>query len=157
VASGADHRRSARGGPKRDLLNALYGIRWDPDIDLSSTWKDLACIVAEGGDIVRAGEIARSVRNPYSVIGMRIDRRFDAVPQDAPFDLAAVKRAWLDNASERVAQRPRALARVVTLVRALKAAGRPEEAVDVAVPRGLSAARQDDRAPEPDLPARPSG
>src|SRR5262249_15416507 len=120
-----------QGNSQYDLLAALYAAHWDPDDEISWTWLDFVRLLVERGEPARAAEVAESVQNPYAVIAIRVDRRFDPAVQQNAFDLAAVKRSWTETAAARSQRRPRSLARVCDLVKALALAGRSEEALRI--------------------------
>lgn len=75
------------------LLQALYAMHWKLkwDIEPSTAWRDLALLLLEKGSLSEAIEVATHVSNPYVLIGMRADRRFDAVIEALPaeFDIEA--------------------------------------------------------------------
>jgi hypothetical protein len=77
-AEETEHLPSAEALP---FLQALYDAHWKRkwDIEPSVLWRDLALLLLEKNRIAAADEVARHVTDAYVLIGMRADRRFDAV------------------------------------------------------------------------------
>jgi len=84
--------------PRNDkflLLQALYAARWklEWDIEPSEYWRDLALFLIEKGSLGEAIDVSSHITAPYALIGMRADRRFDAVvsahPDQFDVELAA--------------------------------------------------------------------
>jgi hypothetical protein len=63
------------------LLQALYAAHWKAkwDIEPSEAWRDLALLFLEQGSLNQAIDVSTHVTEPYVLIAMRADRRFDAV------------------------------------------------------------------------------
>lgn len=70
------------------LLQALYAMHWKLkwEIEPSTAWRDLVQLLLEKGSLSEAIDVAAHVSNPYVLIGMRADRRFDAVIKALPAD-----------------------------------------------------------------------
>lgn len=82
--------------PKADvysLLQSLYdaGWRFKGGIEPSSAWRDLSLLLIEKGRLPQAIEVGAHVTDPYVLIAMRSDRRFDPVvaANPAQFDIDA--------------------------------------------------------------------
>ena len=73
------------------LLQALYDAHWKLqwNIEPSATWRDLTLLLLEKDRIGEANEVVTHVTDPYVLIAMRADRRFDAVVAGNPaqFDI----------------------------------------------------------------------
>jgi hypothetical protein len=63
------------------LLQALYAAHWkvEWDVEPSVYWRDLALLLLEQGSVREAIDVSTHVTEPYVLIGMRADRRFDGV------------------------------------------------------------------------------
>jgi hypothetical protein len=76
------------------VLQALYAAHWTvEDIEPSVYWRDLALLLLEQGSLREAIDVSAHVTEPYVLIGMRADRRFDGVvaahPDQFEVELAA--------------------------------------------------------------------
>jgi hypothetical protein len=62
-------------------LQALYAAHWkiEWDIEPSVYWSQLALFLLEKGSVRAAMDVSTHVTAPYVLIGMRADRRFDAI------------------------------------------------------------------------------
>jgi beta-barrel assembly-enhancing protease len=82
-----------RDGSALPLLQGLYDAHWKQkwDIEPSSPWRDLSLGLLEKGQFRQANAVAAHVTDPYILIAMRADRRFDAVVavNPAQFDIVA--------------------------------------------------------------------
>jgi beta-barrel assembly-enhancing protease len=80
-------------GDKFLMLQALYAAHWkfEWDIEPSAYWRDLALLLLEQGSLREAIDVSTHVTEPYVLIGMRADRRFDTViaAHPAQFDAEA--------------------------------------------------------------------
>ena len=63
------------------VLQSLYAAHWkvEWDIEPSVYWRDLALLLLEQGSLRQAIDVSTHVTEPYVLIAMRADRRFDAV------------------------------------------------------------------------------
>jgi len=94
----------ARRMPSRDalpFLRSLYAAHWKVKggIEPSAAWRDLTLLLLEGQQRPQALEVASHVTDPYLLIAMRADRRFDSVvaANAAEFDVdAAAERQFHD-------------------------------------------------------------
>jgi hypothetical protein len=86
-------------GAVMPLLEALYGAHWKTrfGIEPSDAWRDLTLLLIEKGRIGEAVGVAAHVTDPYVLISMRADRRFDPVTSASPerFDVAAAQARWV--------------------------------------------------------------
>jgi beta-barrel assembly-enhancing protease len=94
-------------GSALPLLQSLYDAHWKrkSDIEPSSAWRDLSLGLLEKKQFLQVNAVAAHVTDPYVLIAMRADRRFDAVVAANParFDIvAAADRAieFFQSASE---------------------------------------------------------
>jgi hypothetical protein len=75
------------------LLQALFASHWTLKwgLEPSSMWRDLTMLLLEAGHLREAVEVSLHVKDPYVLIAMRSDRRFDAViaANAAHFDIDA--------------------------------------------------------------------
>lgn len=83
------------------LLKALFDVHWKQrwDIEPSAAWRNLTLIYAEDNDMADASAVVGQITDPYILIGMRADRRFDRVvaANGSKFDIpAAVERELRD-------------------------------------------------------------
>jgi tetratricopeptide (TPR) repeat protein len=83
------------------LLHALYAAHWKlkGGIEPSAAWRDLALLLLEDNQRAQALEVATHITDPYILIAMRADRRFDSVvaANEAEFDVdAAAERQFHD-------------------------------------------------------------
>jgi beta-barrel assembly-enhancing protease len=75
--------------PRNDkllLLQALYATHWKLqwNIEPSEYWRDLALFLVEKGSLGEAIDVSTHISAPYVLIGMRADRRFDAIVSAHP-------------------------------------------------------------------------
>jgi Tfp pilus assembly protein PilF len=96
------------------LLQALYAMHWRLkwDIEPSPAWRDLSLLLLEKGSLPEAVDVASHVKNPYVLVGMRADRRFDAVVEALPqhFDIEAEAARQLTNLESASDRQPNVLA-----------------------------------------------
>lgn len=82
------------------LLEALYAAHWTLQataLEPSAPWRDLALLLLERGARDKAAEVATHIHNVYVLISMQVDRRFDPLTRDRPFDAAtAAARQFAD-------------------------------------------------------------
>ncbi len=77
------------------VLQALYAAHWkvEWDIEPSPYWRDLALLLLEQGSLREAIDVSTHIIEPYVLIAMRADRRFDALvaahPDQFEVELAA--------------------------------------------------------------------
>jgi beta-barrel assembly-enhancing protease len=82
-------------GDRLLVLQALYAAHWkvEWDIEPSAYWRDLALLLLEQGSLREAIDVSTHVTEPYVLIGMRADRRFDGIvaahPEQFEVELAA--------------------------------------------------------------------
>jgi tetratricopeptide (TPR) repeat protein len=105
------------------LLQALYDAHWKLKwgIEPSALWRDLALDLLERRQINQASSVAAHVTDPYVLITMRADRRFDAVVAANPpqFDIASAAERELKALQEASDRAPRSLELKWRVVRAL--------------------------------------
>jgi hypothetical protein len=73
----------------QSLYDAHWKVKWD--IEPSVYWRDLAVLLLEKGSLREAIDVSSHVKEPYIVIAMRADHRFDAIVSAHPdwFDVDA--------------------------------------------------------------------
>jgi hypothetical protein len=85
--------KELRDGSVLPLLQGLYDAHWKLkwDIEPNSSWRDLALGLLEKGQLSQVNAVAAHVTDPYILVAMRADRRFDAVvaANPAQFDIDA--------------------------------------------------------------------
>lgn len=111
IARALDDARRMPPSDELALLRALYAARWKlkGGIEPSAAWRDLTLLLLEENQRTQALEVASHVTDPYILIAMRADRRFDSVvsANEAEFDVdAAAEREFhdLEAASDRSPQ-----------------------------------------------------
>jgi beta-barrel assembly-enhancing protease len=64
-----------------DLLGALYAAHWKTreGIEPSAAWRDLTLLLLADADLTGALDVSSHVTDPYVLVAMRSDRRFDAI------------------------------------------------------------------------------
>jgi beta-barrel assembly-enhancing protease len=96
------------------LLQALYAMHWKLkwDIEPSTAWHDLSLLLLERGSLAEAIDVAAHVNDTYVLIGIRADRRFDAVVAALPvqFDIAAAAARELKGFEAAAEREPHSLA-----------------------------------------------
>jgi beta-barrel assembly-enhancing protease len=107
-----------------DLLGALYAAHWKTHegVEPSSDWRDLILLLLADGELTRAIDVSTHVTDPYVLVAMRSDRRFDAViaahSKQFEIDSAAAQEFHdLQVASEKS---PRSLGLKVLVIQALR-------------------------------------
>lgn len=95
------------------LLQALYDAHWKlkGGFEPSYAWKDLALLLVQRGDLTAAIDVSAHVTDPYDLVDMRADRRFDAVvaANPAQFDVAAATERQLKAIELAAVNAPRTL------------------------------------------------
>jgi hypothetical protein len=71
-------------------LQALYAAHWKikADIEPSAYWRNLVLLLLEQGSIPQAIDVSTHITEPYVLIAMRADRRFDTVVAAHPEQFA---------------------------------------------------------------------
>jgi beta-barrel assembly-enhancing protease len=94
----------AYGLPRNDrflLLQALYGAHWTLrwGIEPSQSWADLTLFLLQQGSLREAIDVSSHIKETYTLVAMRADRRFDAVvvrhPDQFVIEAAADREAKL--------------------------------------------------------------
>jgi tetratricopeptide (TPR) repeat protein len=97
-------------------------------------WRDLAALLLDRGDAIKATRVALRVTAPSILIELRADKRFEQIVQANPehFDIARSLELDLARSREAVRKAPRSLGAVTVLISALGRTGRDREALIVA-------------------------
>jgi beta-barrel assembly-enhancing protease len=68
------------------VLRTLYAARWKLEwgIEPSAYWRDLVLCFLEQGSAIEAIDVSARIAEPYVIIAMKADRRFDAVVNAHP-------------------------------------------------------------------------
>jgi tetratricopeptide (TPR) repeat protein len=101
IARAVDDARRMAPRDERAFLSALYAAHWKlkGGIEPSAAWRDLTLLLLDEDQRTQALEVATHVTDPYILIAMRADRRFDSVvsANEAEFDVdAAAEREFHD-------------------------------------------------------------
>jgi beta-barrel assembly-enhancing protease len=95
------------------LLQSLYdaGWRFKGGIEPSSAWRDLSLLLIQKGRLPQAIEVGAHVTDPYVLIAMRADRRFDPVvaANPAQFDIDAADNRELHELHKAAESMPQSL------------------------------------------------
>jgi hypothetical protein len=95
------------------LLQALYDAHWKlkGDFEPSWAWEKLAELLVQKGRLSAAIDVSKHVTDPYDLIAMRADRRYDALiaANPAQFDVGAAAERQFDAIELAVAKAPRLL------------------------------------------------
>jgi beta-barrel assembly-enhancing protease len=87
-------------GATLPLLEALYAAHWKMrwGVEPSGDWRDLTLLLLERHRLDEAIDVASHAIDPYILISMRADRRFDPVTAANPqrFDVAAAQNRWIE-------------------------------------------------------------
>jgi tetratricopeptide (TPR) repeat protein len=124
--------RSKEGGRNKaevlDLLNALFRAHFTLEwgTEPSGLWYELISEALDRKDLKRAREVSRRVQDPFTLLHMRVDRRFDPLVRADPrlFDLEAAVARECKRLAKAVAANPRSLSVRVQYGYALLTAGR---------------------------------
>jgi hypothetical protein len=115
--------KQLRDGSELPLLQSLYDAHWKQkwDIEPSSSWRDLALGLLERGQLRRANAVAAHVTDPYVLIAMRADGRFDALvaANPAQFDIVAAAPRELETLQAASEATPRSLELKWRVIKAL--------------------------------------
>jgi tetratricopeptide (TPR) repeat protein len=121
-----------------ELHRALFEAQWHPtfDIEPSWTWKNLALLFIERGQLDDAEEVMARIGYPDALVSMRVDKRFDALRKKYPlrFDVRAGLERHLAVSRKRVEDHPDSLDLFVQFTYALLAAKRFEEVLTLTEP-----------------------
>ncbi|MGD0491679.1 MAG: hypothetical protein ABSC32_09045 [Steroidobacteraceae bacterium] len=109
IESAVDDARRMPARERFPFLRALYAAHWklQGGIEPSAAWRDLTLLMLDHDQRAQALEVASHVTDPYILIAMRADRRFDSLVavNTAEFDVdAAAEREFqdLEAASDRL-------------------------------------------------------
>ncbi len=116
-----------------EALQALYdgGFKYPNGNEPSDWWRELVQQKLALKETEAAGKILRRIEDPGVLLGMRVDKRFDDLLKAMPdkFDIAKAHERRIARYQASVAINPRSLAARNDLSGALRAAGRPREAL----------------------------
>jgi hypothetical protein len=105
--------RSLPHGASLELLGTLYAAHWklEDGAEPSAAWRDLILLHMEGGRIADAIEVSSHITDPYVLIDVRSDRRFDALVATRPalFDIDVAATRGLHDLQMESEQSPRSL------------------------------------------------
>lgn len=139
------------------LMSALKAADWkftDPYSDASFIWVELALDLLEKGRLEDAERVASGITDPYSIVRMQADRRFDAITQKSParFSPEAAADRKIDKQRSLLAANPDSLPAVNALAAVLMDRGKTAEGLAV-LDQALDriAAAKDGEAPFSDL------
>jgi hypothetical protein len=111
-------------GDRLSALQALYGAHWKLkwDIEPSVYWRDLSVLLLEQGSLREAMDVSSHVKEPYILIAMRADRRFDAIVSADPeeFDVEAAAEQRLKILQSLSDENPRSLELKTRLMETLR-------------------------------------
>jgi tetratricopeptide (TPR) repeat protein len=100
-------------GSTLPLMQALYAAHWKLkwDQEPSSLWRDFALLLLEQNRLSEAIDVSTHVSDPYALISMRADRRFDAITgaNPAQFDVDAALRRQLEHFQAAAERAPKLL------------------------------------------------
>lgn len=123
---------------EEQVLTALRRSAWqssDPFVEMSYRWRNLARLLLKRGEIEEARAIARDVTSPSAIVGMVVDRRFDAIaPVDANYDFAAAYERDLARRQALTAAHPNMLGGVLDVADLLIALNRGDAALALIEP-----------------------
>lgn len=130
------------------LLDALYAAGWKSPSgrEPASLWCELTLLLLERGQTDRARQVAARVNGTYSLIGMRVDNRFEPVRKAAPerFDIDKAAAKEIGTLRESVQRSPRSMEALLDLTEALLMARQYDEVLKLTYQtstRTLSATR----------------
>ena len=87
-------------GATLPLLEALYAAHWKMrwGIEPSGDWRDLTLLLLERHRLDEAIDVSAHAIDPYILVSMRADRRFDPVTaaNAQRFDIAAAQSRWIE-------------------------------------------------------------
>ncbi|MBS0374820.1 MAG: DUF3857 domain-containing transglutaminase family protein [Proteobacteria bacterium] len=122
------------GTARFDLLRALYAAKYRRSFrEPSGFWVELATLALERGDRGLAVDALHRVDDPYALVAIAADRRFDEVRSrlgDLPSSAAASRRG-AELGARAIAEHPSAADAVVDAAHAYLVAGQPTEALAV--------------------------
>lgn len=107
-------------GASLPLLQALYATHWklEWNQEPSGAWLNLAQLLLEQKRVAEAIEVSSHITEAFTLIQMRVDRRFDAVTTANPahFDVDSALKHDLDNMQSAAERAPKSLGpRLITL------------------------------------------
>lgn len=121
--------------PRFQLINALYQAYWKPKsgIEPSSLWMELSLLLLERHDADRAASVAAHVSDPYSLISLHADKRFDDIVMADPgqFDVISAVDLEIQRLQSAIEKAPKLLTLRVQLTYALLTARRYKEVLNV--------------------------
>lgn len=119
-----------------ELVHALYDGNWQTEYEQqpNSLWRDLTLSLLERNQADKAIDAARRITDPYVLLGMRVDKRYQRAVAASPahFDIQRAANATVEEWRRLATTRPRALKMVVQTTYALLDANRAVEALDLA-------------------------
>jgi hypothetical protein len=131
------------------LLQALYDANWRTNLGFEPdwVWHSLAVMQLEAGDAPKAAATLQRVMEPWSIVKIRVDRRFDALPLDreVALDVFRALQSYVAKARDVAAAHPKSLEALMELTYALLSAKLFDEVLAVTEPFS------DDLEPKPAL------
>ena len=113
------------------VLNRLFDLSYkmEDGVEAGPFWTALIEELVERGQLARAARVVPRITDPYDVLWMRVDRRFDALVRKDPrrFDELAVAGQLVEEYAQAAQRHPRSLDAVVQLTYAYLYAGRYQD------------------------------
>jgi hypothetical protein len=126
---------------KAQLLQALYDANWRTELGFEPdwVWYSFAVLRLERGDPEGAATTLQRVMRPLSIVKIRADRRFDALPLDREIalDVTRAQESYVAKARDVVAEHPKSLEALMELTYALLSAKQFDEILKITGPLTL--------------------
>jgi tetratricopeptide (TPR) repeat protein len=120
------------------LLQALYDANWRTNLGFEPdwVWHSLAVMQLEAGDAPKAAATLQRVMEPWSIVKIRVDRRFDALPLDreVALDVFRALQSYVAKARDVAAAHPKSLEALMELTYALLSAKQFDEVLAITEP-----------------------
>ncbi len=117
------------------LMEALFdgGYRLPGDDEPGAWWRELVARRIEKQDVEGAKKVLEHIDDFPSLLGMRVDRRFDALRKEQPgkFDIKAAQARMLSTLRARVDAAPTSLGRRIDLAAGLLQTGNFAESISI--------------------------
>jgi tetratricopeptide (TPR) repeat protein len=120
------------------LLQALYDANWRTNLGFEPdwVWYPLAVLQLERGESEKAAATLQRVMDPMSIVKIRVDRRFDALPLDreVALDVHRALQGYVAKARDVAAEHPKSLEALRELTYALLTAKQFDEVLAITEP-----------------------
>jgi beta-barrel assembly-enhancing protease len=130
-----DTRSAQLSAARKEMLLALYDVRWRPADATSASriWLTLSLSLLESNDVAKAAQVVSLVDDPTDVIAMHADRRYKQLLNAPYFESNAhdAARTRIKVLRRHLEENPRSLAALLLLTQSLLSSREDQEALEI--------------------------